>query len=472
MNERINKLDKMRSQGFNFPNNFKPNIGIVEVLSQEKQLLGDQILNIAGRLVRKRVMGKASFLELQDQHKRLQVYLKAENLESTEYDNIIDLIDLGDILGVQGLLFYTRTQQLTLKVSKIWILTKAIQPLPDKFHGLTNQEIRYRQRYLDLITNVKSYETCLIRSIVIKTIRNVLDTEGFLEVETPMLHHLASGAIADPFVTYHNALGMNFFLRIAPELYLKRLLVGGLNRVYEINKSFRNEGISTIHNPEFTMMECYQSYADYEDMMMLTEKILLEISLKVFQSGIFHYQDITFNFKMPFLRLKLADALASYYLEISPEEIYNKEKLVSVAIQHQIEVLPDESLGAIQTKLFDAITDKIVQPTFITHYPIESSPLARQSNQDHTVVDRFELFIAGKEIANAYSELNDPQEQEKRFIQQGGFVDHDYIKALEYGMPPAGGLGIGIDRLVMLFTNSVSIRDVILFPHLRNIHKE
>jgi lysyl-tRNA synthetase class 2 len=386
-------------------------------------------------------------------------------------------LDVGDIVAMTGRIFRTRTEELTIEVSELQLLSKAIRPLPEKWHGLTDVETRYRQRHLDLITNAKSREVFQRRSRIIQFIRHFMEKRDFMEVETPMMQPKAGGAMAKPFKTYHNALGMDFFLRIAPELYLKRLITGGMERVFEINRSFRNEGISTSHNPEFTMMEFYQAYASYEDLMTMTEEMFTALAERIFGSEKFVYQGTEIDLGRPWKRMTVKEAIMEH-CGIAADVLEDAVKATAYARKHGIEVPDNTPLGKVMMEIFDEkVEDRIIQPTFVTQYPIEVSPLARKNERDPAFTDRFELIIHGKEIANAFSELNDPVDQRERFLNQlkqreGGDeeaheMDEDYISVLEYGMPPTAGEGVGIDRLVMLFTDSASIRDVILFPHMR-----
>ena len=421
-------------------------------------------------------MGKASFFHIQDVSGRLQIYIKSNDLPEL-YEQFKHW-DLGDIVGVKGELFKTNTGELTLNAEHIELLTKSLRPLPDKFHGLADQEIKYRKRYVDLIANEDSRKTFLIRSRLIQAFRVFMDENQFLEVETPMMHPIPGGAVARPFVTHHNSLDMTMYLRIAPELYLKRLVVGGFERVYEINRNFRNEGISTRHNPEFTMVEFYQAYADYNDLMRFTEHLLQYLCDEVLGSRQVDYQGHLLDFNKPFSRMSVKEAILQYHPEIKMQQLDTIENCRSVLQGFALSYKKTDGLGKLQMILFEErVEHLLIQPTFVTGYPTEISPLARRSDADPEVTDRFEFFIAGREIANGFSELNDAEDQAERFHRQVAdkddgdleamHFDSDYIEALEYGMPPTAGEGIGIDRLVMLFTNAQSIRDVILFPHLR-----
>lgn len=481
--QRRAKLDDMRSQGVAYTNDFKrthlaaPLHDAYDNLDKEALEQENASVVIAGRIMLQRIMGKASFMTLQDMSGRIQVYLKKNDLPEGLYDETKKW-DLGDIVGVEGILFKTKTGELTVKVKSIRLLTKSLRPLPDKFHGLADQELRYRQRYVDLIMNDSTRRVFQIRTQVIAGLRKYFNRENFMEVETPMMQVLAGGAAAKPFVTHHNSLDMTLYLRIAPELYLKRLVVGGFERVYEINRNFRNEGLSTRHNPEFTMLEFYQAYADYNDLMDLTEKLLCELATEIFGGTRLSYQDREYDLAKPFVRMTVVEAILHYNPELQLAEISERDKAAAVAKQLGIEVRDNYGLGKIQIEIFEKTAEpKLMDPTFITAYPAETSPLARRNDKDPFVTDRFELFIAGRELANGFSELNDADDQAERFKaqmadKQAGDeeampYDEDYIQALEYGMPPTAGEGIGIDRLVMLFADVDTIKDVILFPHMR-----
>ncbi|MEK6684553.1 MAG: lysine--tRNA ligase [Nitrospirota bacterium] len=430
---------------------------------------------LAGRIVALRRFGKAAFAHIQDATGRIQVYFKKELLNDSSIA-IFERLDLGDIVGVSGRLFRTKTDELTVQVETLALLAKSLRPLPEKWHGLTDVEIRYRQRYLDLISNPDVQRVFVQRSKIIAAVREFLNERGFLEVETPMMQPIPGGAVARPFVTHHNALGVDLYLRIAPELYLKRLIVGGLERVYEINRSFRNEGISTVHNPEFTMLEFYQAYADYQDLMDLTETLFGFVARRVLGTLTFPCQDHTIDLTPPWKRISFLEAIRSILPDSSI--VGDRPKLLSFLDQKKIPVKPGVSLGKLQQAIFEAVVEpSLIQPTFIIDYPTEISPLAKRKESDPTLTDRFELFVNGLELANAFSELNDPLDQRKRFEDQvqnraagdleAHSMDEDYLRALEHGMPPTAGEGVGIDRLVMLLTNQTSIRDVIFFPQLR-----
>ncbi|AMP89579.1 lysine--tRNA ligase [Legionella pneumophila] len=479
---RKQKLAELRTDGFNFPNKFRREHLADALLKQysetEKETLEQKHVkvSVAGRIVLRRIMGKASFFHIQDVSGRIQVYLRSNDLPEV-YEQFKHW-DLGDIVGVQGELFKTNTGELTINAEHIELLTKSLRPLPDKFHGLADQELKYRKRYVDLIANEDSRKTFLIRSHLIKAFREFMDDNRFLEVETPMMHPIPGGALARPFVTHHNTLDMTMYLRIAPELYLKRLVVGGFERVYEINRNFRNEGISTRHNPEFTMLEFYQAYADYNDLMNFTEQLFHYLCDKVLGTRQIEYQGQIIDFNKPFGRLSVKEAILKYHPDMKAQQLETVEGCRTLLNDLGLPYKETDGLGKLQIILFEeTVEHQLFQPTFITEYPTEISPLARRSDTNPEVTDRFEFFIAGREIANGFSELNDAEDQAERFRKQveekdagdleAMHFDSDYIEALEYGLPPTAGEGIGIDRLVMLFTNSQSIRDVILFPHLR-----
>ncbi|HAT8179004.1 TPA: lysine--tRNA ligase [Legionella pneumophila] len=479
---RKQKLAELRAGGFNFPNKFRREHLADALLKQysetEKETLEQKHVkvSVAGRIVLRRIMGKASFFHIQDVSGRIQVYLRSNDLPEI-YEQFKHW-DLGDIVGVQGELFKTNTGELTINAEQVELLTKSLRPLPDKFHGLADQELKYRKRYVDLIANEDSRKTFLIRSHLIKAFREFMDDNHFLEVETPMMHPIPGGALARPFVTHHNTLDMTMYLRIAPELYLKRLVVGGFERVYEINRNFRNEGISTRHNPEFTMLEFYQAYADYNDLMNFTEQLFHYLCDKVLTTRQIEYQGQVIDFNKPFERLSVKEAILKYHPDIKAQQLETVEGCRTLLNDLGLPYKETDGLGKLQIILFEeTVEHQLFQPTFITEYPTEISPLARRSDTNPEVTDRFEFFIAGREIANGFSELNDAEDQAERFRKQveekdagdleAMHFDSDYIEALEYGLPPTAGEGIGIDRLVMLFTNSQSIRDVILFPHLR-----
>ena len=477
---RILKLRQLRQQGSAFPNDFVPSDTVAAIQArhtQESDLPANQTVKVAGRLVSKRIMGKAAFAHIQDSGKQLQVYIARDNLaDAADYKQFKQL-DLGDIVAVEGVLFYTQKGELSVEVSAFALLVKALNPLPDKYHGLKDIEQRYRQRYVDLIANQKVRAVFETRAKIVQEIRTFFQNREYLEVETPMMQPLAGGAAAKPFATYHNALDMDLYLRIAPELYLKRLVVGGFNRVFEINRNFRNEGLSTRHNPEFTMLEFYQAYATFEHFMDLTEELLQQLAQRVLGQHKMMWQGIEIDWAQPFQRLRLEEAVVEAFPQLKDKA--RDESLLRTVLQQQNVSCPDNvGFGKLQVELFElAVEETLLQPTFITHYPAETSPLARRNDTDDALTDRFELFVGGREIANGFSELNDAEDQAERFKQQAAdhasgdeeamLYDRDYINALEYGLPPTAGEGIGIDRLVMLFTDSASIRDVILFPLMK-----
>lgn len=481
--ERRTKLAALRTQGVAFPNDFERKDFAGNIHNQyaraDKLSLSEQpvMVQFAGRMMLKRVMGKASFATLQDMSGRLQIYLSNDLVGDTQH-HAFKHWDLGDIIGVTGTLFRTKTDELTVQVHQIRLLVKSLRPLPEKFHGLTNQEQTYRQRYVDLMTNDASRQVFLARSRIVQAIRGFMTEQGFLEVETPMMHPIPGGAAAKPFMTHHNALDMDLFLRIAPELYLKRLVVGGFEKVFEINRNFRNEGLSTRHNPEFTMMEFYEAYRDYHYMMDFTERLLREAAQRATGRLQVMHQAETIDLATPFARLTMMDAVHKYHPQYSVGNLNNHEWLLDWFTNASEKHNPTDGLGGLQLSFFEATTEALlIQPTFIIDYPAEVSPLARRSDAHPETTERFELFIAGREIANGFSELNDPEDQAERFLAQVSqkdagneeamHYDADYIRALEHGLPPTAGCGIGIDRLVMLLTESTTIRDVILFPHMR-----
>ena len=481
--QRINKLDVLRAAGvapYGTRFDVKDRAGdLIRLHGQKtKETLEQERIpcTIAGRIVALRRFGKAAFAVLQDGSERLQTYLKKDLLSSQAY-TVTEQLDLGDWIGVTGILFRTKTNEFTVEVHELTFLSKALRPLPEKWHGLTDVETRYRQRYVDLIANPDVHGIFAIRSRVITGIRAFLIERGFLEVETPMMHPIPGGAAAKPFVTHHNALGVDLYLRIAPELYLKRLIVGGFPRVFEINRNFRNEGISTIHNPEFTMLEFYVSYADYQDLIRLTEELISSLAQQLLGTTVIEYQSQTINLAPPWRRWSYHQAILEVN-GLAPAILTDREQALAAAKQLNVPVDPKWPLFNIVNEIFEeTVEPRLEQPTFITDYPIEISPLARRKDADPALTDRFELYIAGREIANAFSELNDPLDQRERFEGQAAqreagneeahVVDEDFLRALEYGMPPTAGEGIGIDRLIMLFTNQASIRDVVLFPQLR-----
>jgi lysyl-tRNA synthetase class 2 len=436
----------------------------------------NQTARVAGRIMSKRRHGKAGFAHLQDIAGRIQLYFRRDDLGEEQYE-LYKKLDIGDLVGIEGRVFRTQKGEISIHVESMVYLSKSLHPLPEKWHGLKDVELRYRQRYLDLIVNPEVKEVFIKRSQIIKEIRNYLDDKGFLEVETPMMQPIPGGATARPFITHHNALDMDLYLRVAPELYLKRLLIGGLEKVYEINRSFRNEGISTRHNPEFTMLEIYQAYADYEDMMALTEELISRVVLKVNGSMQVEFEGQVIDFSTPWKRVQMLEAIKEH-TGLDFNTITDDESARQSARALGLEIDDQASRGEVINEVFEArVEEHLIQPTFVYGHPVEISPLAKRNREHPELTDRFEVFIMQREIANAFSELNDPIDQKQRFVRQaakraGGdaeahMMDEDYIAAMEYGMPPAGGLGIGIDRLVMLITGSPSIRDVILFPTLR-----
>lgn len=481
--QRKQKLNVLRNKGNAFPNDFKREHLAAEIHSEYDAIEADVLeaahhpVQVAGRIMMRRLMGKASFVQVQDMSGKIQLYIRKEDLPEGMYDEFLGW-DIGDIIGATGSVFKTRTGELSVKTNNIRLLTKALRPLPDKWHGLTDQETCYRQRYLDLIVNEKSRSVFQTRVKIIQLMRDFFNSHGFLEVETPMMHVIPGGAAARPFVTHHNALDMELYLRIAPELYLKRLVVGGFERVYEINRNFRNEGLSTRHNPEFTMIEFYQAYADYVDMMNITEKLLKMLTHEILGTHEVAYQGQVFDFGKAFDRLTIPQALLKYNHDVAPETVGDLDKLRAYMHQKGYATESYWGLGRCQFELFEhTVEEKLLNPTFITEYPTEVSPLARKNDLNPEVTDRFELFIGGREIANGFSELNDAEDQAERFRAQVAskdagdleamHYDADYVRALEHGLPPTAGEGIGIDRLVMLLTDAPSIRDVLLFPHMR-----
>ena len=481
--ERRAKLAALRETGIAFPNDFRRN----HLASDLHKKYGDQSndtlekdpisVEVAGRMILKRVMGKASFATIQDMSGHIQLYI-TNDITGESVHAAFKHFDLGDILGVHGTLFITKSGELTVRVKNLRLLTKSLRPLPEKFHGLTDQEQKYRQRYLDLISNEDTRKVFLTRSKIIQSIRVFFEARGYLEVETPMMHPIPGGAAARPFVTHHNALDMDFYLRIAPELYLKRLVVSGMEKVFEINRSFRNEGISTRHNPEFTMLEFYEAYQDHIYLMNLTETLIRELAIKVLGTTEISYQGYKINLANPFLRLSITQAIQKFHPEYTDLQLNDRTCLIKKLEALNISYKSEDGIGKLQLSLFDETTEHLLMdPTFIVDYPSDVSPLARRNDKNPEVTDRFELYITGREMANGFSELNDPEDQAARFQEQvrakesgdkeAMHYDGDYIRALEHGLPPTAGEGIGIDRLIMLLTDSPSIRDVILFPHLR-----
>jgi lysyl-tRNA synthetase class 2 len=478
--ERREKLKALRAKGQAFPNDWRAAQHAAELTAQygmlDKPALEARAVNVklAGRMMLKRVMGKASFATLQDGSGRIQVYV-ANDVAGEAAHEAFKHWDLGDIVGVEGILFKTNKGELTVNAKTLRLLVKALRPLPEKFHGLTDQEMRYRQRYVDLIVNPEARSVFAARSRIVQSLRDTLIAEAYLEVETPMMQPIPGGAVARPFRTHHHALDIDLYLRIAPELYLKRLVVGGLERVFEINRNFRNEGISTRHNPEFTMLEWYCAYQDFDYMIGLTEKLVRNTALAACGRLALTYQGRALDFGKPFARLAIPEAIRRQGLNGDlRDRKYLSQQLAGLGVEHKM----DQGWGALQLMLFEAVAEKhLVEPTFVLDFPEEVSPLARRKDADPELTDRFELFIDAKEIANGFSELNDPEDQAQRFREQAAkkdsgdaeamHYDADYIRALEYGLPPTAGAGLGVDRLVMLLTDSASIRDVILFPHMR-----
>ena len=486
--ERRAKLTALRSSGVAFPNDFRP-LHKAAALHEHYGELDQPMLEakpvevtVAGRMMLKRVMGKASFATIQDASGnkadgRIQLYI-TNDLVGQEVHDAFKHYDMGDILGAQGVLFKTKTGELSIKVSTLRLITKSLRPLPDKFHGLADQEMKYRQRYVDLIINDETRRTFKARTATIASIRRYMEQHAFMEVETPMLHAIPGGAAAKPFITHHNALDMQMFLRIAPELYLKRLVVGGFERVFEVNRNFRNEGVSPRHNPEFTMMEFYAAYVDYQWLMTFTEAVIRQAAIDAHGTAVLTYQGRELDLSQPFRRFTILGAINHYAPHYTTAQLEDAAFLKAELAKFGVKPIATAGLGALQLALFEETAEsQLWEPTYIVDYPAEVSPLARASDTVPGITERFELFICGRELANGFSELNDPEDQAARFQAQVAakdagdeeamFYDADYIRALEYGMPPAGGCGIGIDRLVMLITDSPNIRDVILFPHLR-----
>lgn len=485
-NKKVDECNK-GSKEFNnkLPDNFLRNYNSKELFKKFGKKNNEEIkklkinIKIAGRIINKRIMGKASFFIIKDLiDSKIQLYITTNLLSQEYYEKNIKKWNLGDIIGVNGYLFKTKTGELSINCEKAILLTKSLRHLPDKFHGLSNKEICYRKRYLDLIINKSSYKNFIIRSKILLEIRTFMKINNFIEVETPILHSIPGGATAKPFVTHHHNLNVNMYLRVSPELYLKRLIIGGFEKIFEINKSFRNEGVSAYHNPEFTMMELYIAYANYKDLIIFTEKLFFNVIKNIFGNRILYCKNQEINFFKPFKKMTMQQAILKYYNKnIQEKDFYNYKKILEVANDLNIKVHNCWSKGHIIAEIFDKkIKEKLIQPTFITAYPIEISPLAKRNKKNPEIADRFELFIGGYEIGNGFSELNDAVDQSKRFNQQIKYnnsyddcmlYDKDYINALEYGMPPTAGLGIGIDRMTMILTNSNSIRDVVLFPTLK-----
>jgi lysyl-tRNA synthetase, class II len=480
---RRNKLDELRSLGIDpFGQKFELTHHAGDIIQEHQSLSKEELdekqieVRLAGRIMQKREMGKAGFAHIQDITGKIQIYVRKDTVNETEY-RAYEILDIGDLVGVHGVVFKTNTGETSVKVKSITVLSKSLYPLPDKFHGLKDVEMRYRQRYVDLIMNPEVQQTFISRSKIIQSMRRYLDSRGYLEVETPTMHAIAGGASARPFITHHNALDMQLYMRIAIELHLKRLIVGGMEKVYEIGRVYRNEGISTRHNPEFTMIELYEAYADYQDIMRLTEEMIEHIALEVLGTTEIEYQGKPVSLKTPWKRISMVDAIKQVVgIDFSRE--MTDEEAHQLAKEHKVPVEPSMTFGHIVNQFFEAFVEEtLIEPTFITGHPVAISPLAKKNEQDPRFTDRFELFIVAREHANAFTELNDPIDQRERFEAQlleresgndeAHMMDEDFIRSLEYGMPPTGGLGIGIDRLVMLLTDSPSIRDVLLFPLMR-----
>ncbi len=480
---RREKLASWRHAGQAYPNDFRRDALAADLLAAHADTSAGTLeaqpvpVRLAGRIMTRRLMGKASFVHLQDSSGRLQAYVQRDVIGQEPYAAFKQL-DLGDIVGVTGTLFRTKTGELTVRAESVRLLTKALRPLPDKWHGLQDSERRHRQRYLDLIVNDEARRTFAIRSALVTGLREWFVGEGFLEVETPLMQPMPGGAVARPFVTHHNALDMTLYLRIAPELYLKRLVVGGFEKVFELGRNFRNEGLSTRHNPEFTMLEFYQAYADYRDLMDLTERLMRDLATRVLGTTALTYQGQPIDFGRPFARYTLAEAITAYLPRATPALLADLDAARALALELGLVVKDDDGLAQVQLELFEKVVEEqLIQPTFVTDFPVEVSPLARRRADNPALTERFELFIAGRELANGFSELNDPEDQAARFLEQAArkaagdeeamYFDADYVEALEYGLPPTAGEGIGVDRLAMLFADVTSIREVILFPHLR-----
>ena len=481
--ERRKKLESLREGGFNYPRGLEIDAYAQDLQEQFASLTGEDLqsrnkeIMVAGRMMAKRVMGKSSFSKIKDGTGEIQIFLSSSELSPETYDKFKTL-DVGDIIWVKGPLFKTKTDELTINVMELELLTKSLRPLPEKYHGLTDTEIRYRQRYLDLIMSQDSQDVFKIRSKIISKMRNYLSDRKILEVETPMMHPIPGGAVARPFITHHNALDRDFYLRIAPELYLKRLVIGGFDRIFEINRCFRNEGVSTQHNPEFTMLELYMAYCSAEDIMDLLEDMIFQIALEIKGSDTVRYQGNDYDVSKPFQRVTLEDSVLAHNPNLDVQLLRDKDYLTKICADLGIEVKQGQGSGKLLLEIFEkTVEGNLAQPTFITDYPKEVSPLSRGNDEDPWLVDRFEFFVAGRELANGFQELNDPDEQAERFnlqVQQresgdeeAMVYDEDYIQALEYGLPPTAGLGVGIDRLVMFLTDSPSIRDVLFFPQMR-----
>ena len=481
--ERRSKLSSLRESGFNFPKPIPIDSYCVDLNNKHEESSKEDLeslnkeVTIAGRMMAKRIMGKSSFSKIKDGTSSIQIFINSKNVSEELYEQF-KTYDVGDILWVKGTLFKTKTDELTINANEIVLLTKSLRPLPEKYHGLTDTETRYRKRYLDLIMSNESRDVFENRSKIITTIRRYLNEQEILEVETPMMQPIPGGAIARPFVTHHNTLDKDFYLRIAPELYLKRLVVGGMHRVYEINRSFRNEGVSTQHNPEFTMLELYLAFASYEEIMTLVEEMVIEVSKDLYGSTTITYQDKEYDLSGPYKRITLEESVMEFNPDMNPEKLRDQHYLLGVCKKLKIKNSKDMPAGKLLLEIFEkTVEEHLIEPTFITAYPKDVSPLSRANDDDPWLVDRFEFFIAGRELANGFHELNDPDDQSQRFKDQvkerdsgddeAMVYDEDYIEALEYGMPPTSGLGVGIDRLTMIFTDKPSIRDVLLFPHMK-----
>ena len=482
--ERRSKLSSLRESGFNFPKPIPIDSYCIDLNNKHEESSKEDLeslnkeVTIAGRMMAKRIMGKSSFSKIKDGTSSIQIFINSKNVSEELYEHF-KTYDVGDILWVKGTLFKTKTDELTINANEIELLTKSLRPLPEKYHGLTDTETRYRKRYLDLIMSDESRDVFENRSKIITTIRRYLNEQEILEVETPMMQPIPGGAIARPFVTHHNTLDKDFYLRIAPELYLKRLVVGGMHRVYEINRSFRNEGVSTQHNPEFTMLELYLAFASYEEIMTLVEEMVIEVSKDLYGSTTITYQDKEYDLSGPYKRITLEESVMEFNPDMNREKLRDQQYLTGVCKKLKIKNSKDMPAGKLLLEIFEkTVEEHLIEPTFITAYPKDVSPLSRANDEDPWLVDRFEFFIAGRELANGFHELNDPDDQSQRFKDQvkerdsgddeAMVYDEDYIEALEYGMPPTSGLGVGIDRLTMIFTDKPSIRDVLLFPHMRN----
>ena len=478
--ERKKKLDVIKVNNKAYPNTFRKKNYANNISDEYKDLEKEDIaerkisVSIAGRLLTIRNMGNSSFANLHDESGNIQIYLQKKQVGEDSY-LLFNNLDLGDIVGIEGVLFKTKTGELTVNTTSITLLSKSLRPLPEKFHGIADIEIKYRQRYLDLMINPETKALFKTRSKIVSQIRNFFIEDDYLEVETPMMHMIPGGAAAKPFITHHNSLDLDLYLRIAPELFLKRCIIGGYEKVFEINRSFRNEGLSVKHNPEFTMIEFYCAYQDYIYLMSLIEDLFSKIISSLNLSSNFNYQGLQVDFKTPFMKIKFYDSIEKYAQGIDISKLNDKEYIEDYCSGHNINISDKGSIVKMHLDIFDKMVEKeLINPTFVTHYPTEVSPLSRSFDDEPNLVERFELFIAGREIANGFSELNDPEEQSNRFKDQVNSdddekmsYDEDFVTALEYGMPPTAGAGIGIDRLIMLFTDSASIRDVLLFPHMK-----